>query len=111
MQHTLLTSPITSAQKYAKKLIADYLDPAKNFTAQQASTIRVVQQLVIIPFTCVPYLNTYRLQVADKFPELHEYADLWPVTDMVRLHLKYSSGRAHALDKVVEQRTKHKRIK
>ena len=42
-----------------------------------------------------------------QFPELHDYADLWPVTDMVRLSLKYTSGRAHLNDKVSRELSKH----
>jgi len=34
-----------------------------------------------------------------QFPELRNYIDLWPVTDMVRLNLKYTSGRARLNDK------------
>ena len=37
--------------------------------------------------------------MAEKFPELHGYANKWPVTDMVRLELKYMSGRAWFVDK------------
>ena len=45
-------------------------------------------------------------QAAMQFPELHDYADLWPITDMVRLNLKYTSGRAHLNDKVSRELAK-----
>ena len=49
------------------------------------------------------------LQAAMQFPELHDYADLWPVTDMVRLELKYTSGRAQFVDKYATgQVSKHR---
>ena len=41
-----------------------------------------------------------------QFPELHDYADLWPVTDMVRLSLKYTSGRSRLNDKVSRELSK-----
>lgn len=47
------------------------------------------------------------LQAAMRFPELRDYADLWPVTDMVRLNLKYTSGRARLNDKVSHELSKH----
>jgi hypothetical protein len=46
-------------------------------------------------------------QAAMQFPELRDYADLWPVTDMVRLNLKYTSGRARLNDKVSRELAKH----
>jgi hypothetical protein len=42
-----------------------------------------------------------------QFPELRDYADLWPVTDMVRLNLKYTSGRARLNDKVSHELSKY----
>jgi len=33
-----------------------------------------------------------------KFPSLGNYAECWPLTDAIRLHLKYTAGRAKVLD-------------
>ena len=45
-------------------------------------------------------------QAAINYPELRDYADLWPVTDMVRLNLKYTSGRARLRGKVSRELAK-----
>lgn len=42
-------------------------------------------------------LNIHMLklfQAMTRFPILHDYAQSWPLTDLIRLQLKYSSGRA-----------------
>jgi hypothetical protein len=49
------------------------------------------------------HLSLRILQAAMQFPELRDYTDLWPVTDMVRLSLKYTSGRASLNDKVFHE--------
>lgn len=81
-----------------KKLVEDFLDTTNNFTSQDASGIRLVQYHVCHIFL-VTRLYLTELQAAEKFPELHDYANKWPVTDMVRLELKYTSGRARFVDK------------
>ena len=39
-------------------------------------------------------LNMRILQVTEHFPILCRYAKSWPATDLIRLQLKYTSGRA-----------------
>jgi hypothetical protein len=34
------------------------------------------------------------LQASAKYPALHAYANCWPIVDLIRLELKYTSGRA-----------------
>jgi hypothetical protein len=41
-----------------------------------------------------------------KFPDLEGYASCWPVTDLIRLELKYTSSRARAQCKSDEKRRK-----
>jgi len=47
-------------------------------------------------------------QAAKKFPELHDYANKWPVTDMVRLELKYTSGRACFVNKYATEQVRRR---
>jgi hypothetical protein len=93
-------------QKYVKKLIEQYLEPQKNFISQSTSGIRVVQQMVC-SYRHHIHVCLEILQTALQFPELRDYADLWPVMDMVRLNLKYTSGRARLNDIVSRELSKH----
>ena len=36
---------------------------------------------------------TINFQDKTKFPQLENYDHCWPVTDIIRMHLKYTSGR------------------
>ena len=36
-------------------------------------------------------------QTVVKFPLLEQYVQCWPLTDLIRMRLKYTSGREHCL--------------
>jgi len=55
--------------------------------------------ITYVSFILLLVLYRLGLQTAEKFPELHGYVNKWPVTDMIRLELKYTSGRARFVDK------------
>lgn len=38
-------------------------------------------------------------QTTKRFPFLQDYAGSWPIADLIRLQLKYSSGRARLEEK------------
>ncbi|KAF8194932.1 hypothetical protein BJ912DRAFT_923832 [Pholiota molesta] len=62
---------------YVKNLSEEHLDCSRSFTSQALKSVQRVKNLA-----------------SEKFPDLLEYKDVWPVVDMLRLQLKYSSGRA-----------------
>ncbi|KAF8957895.1 hypothetical protein BDZ97DRAFT_1924154 [Flammula alnicola] len=64
-------------KKYVKKLVVDQLEPTKNFSSQSVAS-----------------LTSVRVMAVQKFPALRGYAACWPVTDLVRLELKYTCGRS-----------------
>jgi hypothetical protein len=39
-------------------------------------------------------ITFHPFQAAERFPILRDYAESWPATDLIRLQLKYTSGRA-----------------
>ena len=59
-----------------------------------ASVIKV--RNLVCHSSCAPYslIKFNTLQVRERFPILGEYAKSWPATDLIRLQLKYTSGRA-----------------
>ena len=86
-------------QKYINKLVDEHLVTDKNFSSQSSSSIASVKALVrrILLFYKYSMLISYVYHKAsEKFPKLRGYADCWPVTDSVRLKLKYTCGRSHA---------------
>ncbi|KAF8880604.1 hypothetical protein CPB84DRAFT_1639755, partial [Gymnopilus junonius] len=66
-----------SIKTYVKKLVEEHLDPTKNFSSQSLTGLVNVRTLA-----------------CQKFPVLQDYADSWPVIDLICLDLKYTSGRA-----------------
>jgi len=69
-------------KRYIKKLVNDHLVIEKNFSSQSLASIVTVQSLA-----------------SEKFPGLRRYAGCWPVTDLVRLELKYTSVRSRLVQK------------
>ncbi|KAF8187444.1 hypothetical protein BJ912DRAFT_1059794 [Pholiota molesta] len=62
---------------YVKNLAEEHLDCSQSFTSQALRSVQTVKNLAL-----------------ERFPELQEYKDCWPVIDMLRMQLKYSSSRA-----------------
>ncbi|KIJ59116.1 hypothetical protein HYDPIDRAFT_33512 [Hydnomerulius pinastri MD-312] len=66
----------TKFKKYTHRLIEDHLDVTKCASAQSPALIKVVRD-----------------KVMDAFPDLENYSNGWPVTDMIMMYLKYTSSR------------------
>ncbi|KAI6095614.1 hypothetical protein EDD16DRAFT_1719419 [Pisolithus croceorrhizus] len=64
-------------KKHIHALIDEHLDTTKCLSAQDPALLRVVRQKAI-----------------DKFPDLEDYSNCWPVNDMIMMRLKYTSSRA-----------------
>ena len=74
-----------------------HLDLASAYSSQSLANIQKIQDQVCDQFTC--FFTVYLLprQTQVKFPELEQYAQCWPVTDLIRMRLKYTSGRERRL--------------
>jgi len=78
-----------------KKHVKDDLDQSKSFSGQRLASVRAIQSLVFSFITiCYSITETQGLKATDKFPALQGYANCWPIVDLIRLELKYTSGRA-----------------
>ncbi|KDR78696.1 hypothetical protein GALMADRAFT_137714 [Galerina marginata CBS 339.88] len=70
-------------KKYVTELIDKDLNTSKSLASQSMASVVAV-----------------RNQVTERFPVLRNYAQSWPATDLIRLRLKYTSGRArHTVNK------------
>lgn len=77
-----------------KELIKEHLNPSKSFVSQSMASVIVVRKLVCCCLCFSDNLTFIVIQVTERFPNLRRYAQSWPATDLIRLQLKYSSGRA-----------------
>ncbi|KAF9233013.1 hypothetical protein BU15DRAFT_80559 [Melanogaster broomeanus] len=64
-------------KKYIHALIDEHLDVSKCASAQSTVLLKIIQD-----------------KATNKFPDLENYARCWPVTDLIMMRLKYTSGRA-----------------
>ena len=60
-----------------------------------ASVIEVRNLVCHCSFVAYILIKFHTLQATERFPVLCDYVKSWPVTDLIRLQLKYTSGRAH----------------
>ncbi|KAF8226417.1 hypothetical protein L208DRAFT_1301942, partial [Tricholoma matsutake] len=60
-----------------KHVMREHLDLTQSYSSQSLALICVVRDLVV-----------------SQFPALNSYSRGWPVIDIIRLHLKYTSGHA-----------------
>ncbi|KAI6013800.1 hypothetical protein BKA83DRAFT_4499840 [Pisolithus microcarpus] len=81
--YTLETALDWNGKTYAKfkkcmhRLIEEHLDTTKCASAQNPTLLKVVCE-----------------KATDAFPDLENYSDCWPATDMIMMRLKYTSSRA-----------------
>ncbi|KAI6159042.1 hypothetical protein EDD17DRAFT_1762976 [Pisolithus thermaeus] len=64
-------------KKHMHALINEHLDTTKCLSAQDPALLKVVHQKAV-----------------DKFPDLEDYSNCWPVNDIIMMQLKYTSSRA-----------------
>ncbi|KAF8221024.1 hypothetical protein L208DRAFT_1033536, partial [Tricholoma matsutake] len=64
-------------KKCVKHVMREHLDLTRSYLSQSLALIHVVRDLVV-----------------SQFPALNSYSRGWPVIDIIRLHLKYTSGHA-----------------
>ncbi|KAI5987262.1 hypothetical protein EDD15DRAFT_2372711 [Pisolithus albus] len=64
-------------KKLTHRLVDEHLDTAKCASAQNPTLLKVVRDKAMAAF-----------------PDLENYSNCWPVTDMVMMRLKYTSSRA-----------------
>ncbi|KAI6159860.1 hypothetical protein EDD17DRAFT_1761915 [Pisolithus thermaeus] len=64
-------------KKHMHALINEHLDTMKCLSAQDPALLKVVRQKAV-----------------DKFPDLEDYSNCWPVNDIIMMRLKYTSSRA-----------------
>ncbi|PIL35885.1 hypothetical protein GSI_01545 [Ganoderma sinense ZZ0214-1] len=78
-------------KKMINKLVGECLDPTRSVSGQSLSRVAVLRDKAL-----------------NKFPELDQYENLWPVTDAVKQRLKYTSSKArkHAHDAVTTEAVK-----
>jgi hypothetical protein len=52
-----------------------------------------------------PFLsaNCLYTQAADHFPDLHQFSNYWPIRDLIKSHLKYTSSQAKRRSKSRER--------
>ncbi|KAG1720022.1 hypothetical protein EDB19DRAFT_1918325 [Suillus lakei] len=62
-------------KKHMQNFIEDHLDMTKCASAQSPALLKVV-----------------RNKALNEFPDLENYSNAWPVTDIIMTHLKYTSG-------------------
>ncbi|KAJ3507462.1 hypothetical protein NLJ89_g6293 [Agrocybe chaxingu] len=67
--------------KYMTRLVNEHLDSSKCYSSQSLQTLTLVRQLAV-----------------DRYPALQNYVEAWPVTDALRLKLKYTSSRSRQQD-------------
>ncbi|KAG1789905.1 uncharacterized protein HD556DRAFT_1446693 [Suillus plorans] len=68
-------------KKHMHRLIDDHLDTAKCASAQSPILLKAVRDKAL-----------------DEFPDLENYSNLWPASDMIMTRLKYMSCRARRKD-------------
>ncbi|PIL28286.1 hypothetical protein GSI_09574 [Ganoderma sinense ZZ0214-1] len=80
-------------KKMINKLVGECLDPTRSVSGQSLSRVALLRDKAL-----------------NKFPELDQYENLWPVTDAVKQQLKYTSSKArkHAHDAVTTEAVKKK---
>nr|VWO99259.1 Transcriptional repressor rco-1 [Ganoderma boninense] len=80
-------------KKLINKLVGECLDPTRSVSSQSLSRVA-----------------SLRDKALNKFPELDQYENLWPVTDAVKQRLKYTSSKArkHAHDAVAAEAVNRK---
>jgi hypothetical protein len=83
-------------QAHVYHLIDDHLDTTKCYSGQALASLEVVRSAVRAFFSSHIIL-TYAIQAANKFPDIDNYCGRWPVTDLIKLHLKNTSSKHRKL--------------
>jgi len=81
-------------KKYMQKLIENHLDTTKCASAQSAALLKVVCNKVTAAISLGFANDLIVYQALDEFPDLENYSNSWPASDMIMTRLKYTSGRA-----------------
>ncbi|KAG2102306.1 hypothetical protein BD769DRAFT_1390137 [Suillus cothurnatus] len=84
----------TKFKKYMQKLIENHLDTTKCASAQSAALLKVVCNKVTAAISLGFANDLIVYQALDEFPDLENYSNSWPASDMIMTRLKYTSGRA-----------------
>jgi hypothetical protein len=83
-------SSLTRSQAFVNNLVAKHLDESLTFSGQKPHLILTVQDAVR-GFSFQSAATDNELQATEKFPTLEDFAGLWPLTDLVKLRLHYTS--------------------
>jgi hypothetical protein len=88
------------------------LDTTCAFTFQDCDKIELICQTVSI-FGALPLPDTYLLflKACEYFPILNQYDNCWPVMDILRMKLKYTSMRTRVSKKMIIGSTISSRFK
>ncbi|KJA22207.1 hypothetical protein HYPSUDRAFT_55087 [Hypholoma sublateritium FD-334 SS-4] len=73
----LKKTDLARIKEFINDIVQKQLDTSKCFASQSPKLINIVEKLV-----------------AERFPVMHTYENLWPVTDLIRLRLKYTSSES-----------------
>ncbi|KAF8576076.1 hypothetical protein K439DRAFT_1623128 [Ramaria rubella] len=68
-------------KKCIHRLVANHLDLTKSFANQSTHLLGIVQAAAV-----------------NKFPKLENYSGCWPATDLIKMHLKYTSVHSRWLE-------------
>ncbi|KAI6098788.1 hypothetical protein EDD16DRAFT_1527114 [Pisolithus croceorrhizus] len=71
-----LAHMLSLKKKHMHALINEHLDTMKCLSAQDPALLKVVRQKAV-----------------DKFPDLEDYSNCWPVNDIIMMRLKYTSSQ------------------
>ena len=74
-------------------MVEAHLDVASAYSAQSLASLKKIQDRVRYRILQIPIIFSTSLQTQMKFPQLENYVQCWPVTDLIRMRLKYTSAR------------------
>ncbi|PPR03095.1 hypothetical protein CVT26_004614 [Gymnopilus dilepis] len=82
---------LSAVNSYVKVLAKQALDLTKSYSKQDAD--KVAEICVSVGAQCLlpTCFNAFVLQTARLYPVIEKYENHWPVRDMLKLHLKYTS--------------------
>lgn len=80
-------------KKFTHNLIDEHLDTTKCASAQNIALLKLVCDKVSMIICIQPYAELFP-QAQGTFPDLENYSNCWPVSDIVMMRLKYTSSRA-----------------
>lgn len=82
-------------QNFANHLVDAHLDVSMTYTKQKEKDLqRVCDEVSDSYYGGSESMFSNGSQALEKFPELERYSDCWPVMDLVKMRLKYTSVRA-----------------